>query len=145
MLLHPVEMTIELLYVYNTGEQSECVQSLDEISEYDIESNIFSPMFYVDITLGDFPKMTAYSEVGGVQSDNWMNESIKFDLVADQFINLSSVLDTYKDDFYVSMESGNKKWSNKFLPYDDGNKRSSIINIAFSLTMKDYLEYDQIK
>lgn len=143
--LSPAELVIDILYVYKSGNDSECVGGMEEIEEYSLQDKIFAPMFFISISLGNVPTKSYSHEINGNQTDNWSDETIKFDLIKDEFIKVSDFLDKYREDFYISIEIGSNKATWPHRGSNSFPSKGYLINFALSLTMKDYFEYDQIK
>ena len=150
--LDPKYLNIDMLYVSIGKDGSDIITDTAEINKHNLEDKIFAPMFYIDLVLGVVPEDQNHHEIDGVQVDNWVDESIKFELISNEFIKLSSFLERYKDDFNISLETsgGNvngkaRERSNSFISYDRDSKKRFILNITLSLTMKDYFEPDQIR
>lgn len=152
--LNPSFIDVTVLYVLKDGDNksSDVINDVKEVEQYQLEDKIFSPMFYIDMVLGDVPVESNYHEENSEQSNNWSGESIKFDLIKSEFDKLSSFLEVYKDDFFISLETSGGLMSikkerriNSFIVYDKQTKERGIIGITISLIMKDYFEYDQIK
>jgi hypothetical protein len=148
--LNPEYINIDMIYISKGVDCSDVINDIGEIERYHLQDAIFSPMFYIDLILGTIPKQQDHHEINGLQVDNWVDESIKFDLISNEFIKLSSFLEKYKNDFNISLETsggnlkGNSRYrTNSFISYNNGNL--NILNITISLLMKDYFEYDQIK
>lgn len=141
LLLNPISINITELFVYKDGDQSGSLVAQTE--DFDkgfprCEEFIYAPMFFIELSLGEIPGYREDHEINGEQVDNWSSESIRFDIVKDIFVKLSDVLETYKDDFYVSIEMGG---SNKIFSYDKETKEHCLLKITISLTMKDYIDY----
>lgn len=153
--LNPQYLNIDVLYVSKDTDGSDVMTDIEEVEKYSLHDRIFAPMFYIDLVLGVVPKEQNHHEIDNVQVDNWVGESIKFELISNEFIKLSSFLERYKDDFNISLETsgGNVKGksrerTNSFISYsmdDNGNRGMNILSITISLIMKDYFEIDQIK
>ena len=165
--LNPAYINIQLLFVSKDGD-GKCSDIMDDASfsattekDFTNSSNVFAPMFFIDMSLGTPPTRIHYHEINGVQVDNWEDESLKFDLVKAEFDKLSHLLEIYKEDFFISVEScgcnrsnhnGQDKHGpnslngrNTILGHDGSTKTTHILNIAISLTMKDYFDYEQCK
>lgn len=139
--LNPTLISIDTMYVYKEGDVSECVQHIGDIEKYHLQDKIFAPMFFVYVSLGIIPEQSNSHE-----SDNWAHESVKFDLIKDEFLKLTSFLDRFREDFYISIETGRgESDTNCFLSYDKKTKHSALLSVSLSLIMKDYFEYEEIR
>lgn len=147
--LNPKFIQVTTLYVTRSSQESEIVDDVGSVKIW--EDKIFAPMFYIDLVLGDVSAESNFHETDSRQVDNWANESIKFDLIKDEFDKLSNFLEGYKEDFNISLEmSGGsgvnrRDRANAFITNSKGSQKLNILSITISLIMKDYFEYDQIK
>ena len=106
-----------------------------------IDSDLFSPIFNVTIGLLDKPESSDLYECNGVQSDNWLWEDIKFDLISKEFKKLSDLLEKYNEDFYVFLGTGGSENINTI-----GLSANSqyLISLSISLIMKDQFEFSNL-
>lgn len=149
--LNPTLLDITLLYISLDKDGSEVFNF--EGSESDrnspgLEDKLFYPMFLIDMNLGRLPNSENFHEIDNKQVDNWVDETIKFDLIRDEFNKLSNFLDGYKEYFNISLEmSGGKmkEQSNSLVSYNRDSKKYNILSITISLIMKDCFEYEQIR
>jgi hypothetical protein len=144
------ETGIDLIYVSKGRDGTDVFNDVDEFEESD-KDNLFSPMFLINLNLGEIPPSNTHHEINGIHPGNWVDESIKFDLIRNEFDKLSSFLKEYEDDFFISVEvngSASRSWS--FAKAKDAmlmvNRIAGkyLISISLSLIMKDSFEYDQI-
>ena len=153
--LNPQELEIHELYVcknVNENNTSEVVD-ISNIPEYHLEDCLFSPMFLVSLSLGNIPEKSFHHEIDNHQVDNWAGESIKFEMVREQFDKFANFLDKFKEDFYISLESGStNNLVGLFMTRSEASNSSEsrknkqyLVNMNISLVMKDSFEYEQIK
>ena len=140
--LNPSKIEVYITtYTSNSGEDVHTVGVLDISPEsvgINIDDDLFSPIFSVYIGLLEKPESSDLYEYNGVQSDNWLWEDIKFDLISKEFKKLSDLLEKYNEDFYVFLHSENINTI--------GLSANSqyLISLSLSLIMKDQFEFSNL-
>lgn len=147
--LDPIYLDIDTLYIHNGGGSlsSSDVYSADDIERMGDQKKdfIYAPFFLIDMVLGRFPKDSDVHEKDNILVDNWVDESIKFDIVKEQFDKLSNFVDQYRDDFHITIEINPRSGPNQIgLAVLRSGEMQGILKLGIGLIMKDYFEYDQI-
>jgi hypothetical protein len=125
-------LVVELAYgIYLDNGDSEVIE-ISRMMDRDPDE-IFYPMFIIHLIVGDIPvKSTSH------EGENWMNESIRFKVLSDRFIEVSNYLKKYDGDFHIHIETGGG-FNKIFDKYDN------VLSLELSLIMKDGFENTYFK